>query len=130
MKKAETQTVLLIEPNKVARVEKMELSLEALQKAVGGTIEALYPFEEDPVGLVCNDEGKLLGLPLNRTLRGGDNNEIYDIIAGTFLIVGCNDDDFCGLTEEMVKKYYGMFFFPERFFKRDGKIESVKIMQL
>ena len=37
---------------------------------------ALYPWE-DPVALICNDEGRCLG-PLNRVL--GD----YEIIAGTF----------------------------------------------
>lgn len=39
-----------------------------MQEIVGGTIQVLYPFAE-PVALVCNDEGKLLGLPLNRALR-------------------------------------------------------------
>ena len=41
----------------------------------------------DPVGLVCNDEGKLIGLELNRGLRD-EHGEIYDIMAGTFLVVG------------------------------------------
>ena len=42
--------------------------LHALQAEVGGDIAALYPFD-DPVGLVLNDEGKLIGLDLNRSLR-------------------------------------------------------------
>lgn len=41
--------------------------LEALQKAVGGHIQAVYPYE-DPVAIVCNEEGKIMGMPLNRRL--------------------------------------------------------------
>ena len=33
------------------------------------------------------------GLPLNRALRD-DNGEIYDIVAGTFLVTGLTDDSF------------------------------------
>ena len=40
-----------------------------LQKAVGGDIEVTYPFE-DEVGIVLNEEGKLIGLPLNRAGAG------------------------------------------------------------
>ncbi len=40
---------------------------ETLQAAVGGDIQAVYPYE-DPVALICNEEGKLMGLPLNRAL--------------------------------------------------------------
>ena len=43
-------------------------SLKALQQAVGGSIGASYPFADDPVAVVYNDDGKLMGLPLNRAL--------------------------------------------------------------
>ena len=36
---------------------------------------------------MLNDEGKLIGLDLNRSLRD-EHGEIYDIVAGTFLVVG------------------------------------------
>ena len=45
---------------------------------------------------VWNDEGKLMGLPLNRAL--GD----YDIIAGTFFVCGYNEENFVGLTPEQL----------------------------
>ena len=41
-------------------------------------IEAIYPYE-DPVALVCNEEGKLEGLPLNRALRDEDG-DIYSFL--------------------------------------------------
>ena len=47
------------------RIE-IESGLDALQRAVGGYIEAVYPYE-DPVALIVNEEGKLNGLPLNRS---------------------------------------------------------------
>ena len=41
--------------------------LEDLQKAVGGDIEATYPFNE-PVALLMHEEGKLAGKDLNLSL--------------------------------------------------------------
>ena len=71
--------VLMVEPGKAPYETEIEGGLESLQKAVGGSIQAVYPYD-DPVALICNEEGKLMGLPLNRSLTD-DNGEIYDIIA-------------------------------------------------
>ena len=71
--------VVLVEPGQTARIAEIGSSLEEMQKTVGGYIQAVYPFEET-VCLVCNEEGKLQGLPLNRALRDEDNH-IYDIVA-------------------------------------------------
>ena len=54
--------VLLVAPMEPPRRVEIENSLESMQAVVGGLIQAVYPFDE-PVALVCNDEGKLLGLP-------------------------------------------------------------------
>ena len=82
----EKMTVLRIKPGEKPKCIEIESDLDALQRAVGGYIEAVYPYE-DPVVLIVNEEGKLNGLPLNRALRDEDN-DIYDIVAGNFLIVG------------------------------------------
>lgn len=75
--------VVLCEPGKQARTATIEASLERYQKIVGGYIEAYYPFEE-PVCIVCNEEGKINGLPLNRAVYADpDCGEMLDIIAGT-----------------------------------------------
>ena len=66
--KTKTIRVVLVEPGKRARAAEIGSSLKELQKTVGGYIQAIYPFEE-PVALICNEEGKLLGLTLNRALR-------------------------------------------------------------
>ena len=76
-------------------VKEIAPGLHALQAEVGGDIAASYPFD-DPVGLVLNDEGKLIGLDLNRSLRD-EHGEIYDIVAGTFLVVGLGPESFASL---------------------------------
>lgn len=76
--------ILLVEPGKTPILKEIDGSLKSMQEIVGGTIQALYPFEE-PVALICNDDGKLLGLPLNRGLRD-EEGRIYDIVAGTFFL--------------------------------------------
>ena len=88
----EKMTVLVVEPRKEPYVKEIDPGLHSLQAEVGGDIGATYPFS-DPVALVCNDEGKLIGLDLNRGLRD-ETGEIYDIMAGTFLVVGLDGEDF------------------------------------
>lgn len=70
--KEEKIKVVLCEPGKLARTATIEASLERYQKIVGGYIEAYYPFEE-PVCIVCNEEGKITGLPLNRAVYADPN---------------------------------------------------------
>ena len=91
--------VLLIEPHKPPYPLEIDGTLAAMKKTVGGTIQAVYPFS-DPVALVCNDEGKLLGLSLNRALYHPETDELYDIIAGTFFLCGApsDADSFASLT--------------------------------
>ena len=60
-------TVVLLEPGKLARVATIDSSLEGMQKVVGGLIEPFYPFDE-PVCIICNEEGKLNSMPLNRAI--------------------------------------------------------------
>ena len=105
--------VLLIEPGKPPRPAIIPQTLTSMQKAVGGLIQAVYPFN-DPVALICNEEAKLEGLPLNRALRD-ENGNIYDIIAGTFFLCGAPPDseDFTSLTDEQLAHYANRFRFIE-----------------
>lgn len=58
--------VLVVEPLKECYTKETN-GLEEMQALVGGYIQAVYPFE-DPVAVVCNEEGKNLGLSFNRPL--------------------------------------------------------------
>ena len=107
--------VVIVEPKKKPTVQNIDDGFEAMQKIVGGTIQAIYPFEE-PIALICNDEGKLLNLPLNRALRDSDGR-VYDIVAGTFFLCGAtaSSDRFDSLTEEQVQHLLKRFSASEQF---------------
>lgn len=66
---------------------------------------------------VYNEEGKLAEDSFsncNRVLH----NEIgipYDIVVGTFLIVGLTEDDFGDLSQELIQRYEKLFHNPEEF---------------
>lgn len=117
--------VLLVQPESYPKEVTIESGLESLQSAVGGSIEAVYPFE-DNVGLIVNEEGKLEGLPLNRALRD-DQGDIYDIIAGDFLVVGLTEDDFGSLTPEQLEKYEKHFHQPECFMRTGRSIMALPL---
>ena len=121
----EKMTVLVVEPRKEPYVKEIDPGLHSLQAEVGGDIGATYPFS-DPVALVCNDEGKLIGLDLNRGLRD-ENGEIYDIMAGTFLVVGLGEEDFASLSPELAQKYTEHFRQPEQFISLGGQIIAVPV---
>lgn len=65
---------------------------------------------------VYNDDGKLMGLPLNRALRD-ESGEAYDVVAGTFLVVGLGEEDFAALSPELTQKYEELFHQPETFMR-------------
>lgn len=104
-------TVLVVEPLKEPYLKTISGSLKSLQKEVGGLIDATYPFE-DPVAIVLNDRGELDGLMPNRGLYN-NNGELYDIIAGAFLVTGLTEEYFCSLNAEMAEKYMEKYKVPE-----------------
>lgn len=116
----EKLTVLVVEPEKKPYVKDIAPGVASLQKEVGGFIEAVYPFEE-PVAIVCDEEAKLKGSELNRALRD-DEGHIYDVVAGTFLVVGLGEEDFTSLHPDLIKKFSDFYQTPEMFIKMDGKV--------
>ena len=117
--------VVLCEPGKKARIATISNTLPSLQQIIGGYIEAVYPFD-DPVAIICNEEGKINGLELNRALRD-ESGRIFDILAGTFLVVGLGEEDFASLTPEYQEKYRKLFECPEVFLSANGNILSIRI---
>lgn len=118
-------TVLRCLPGKTAEVVKIPNTLKSLQSEVGGYIEAVYP-SSDPVALIVNEEGKILGLPLNRALYTEDG-QIYDIATGPMLVVGLTEDDFGSLRGDLLEKYTEKFRHPERFMQFGDQIMAFKI---
>ena len=116
-----TLSVLKIAPGQFPQQVEIDSDLKALQEAVGGFIGASYPFADDPVAIVYNDDGKLMGLPLNRALRDEDG-QMYDAVAGTFLVVGLGEEDFASMTPELAQKYEQLFHQPEAFLKLGNRL--------
>lgn len=123
--KAEEMTVLVVEPMKEPYVKTVHTGLEYLQSEVGGMIEVAYPFE-DNVGLIMNEEGKLEGLPLNRGLFDEDGH-LYDIVAGTFMVVGLTEDDFGSLTPDQIAKYTEVYKQPQTFIRLGNEIKAIPV---
>lgn len=117
--------VLLVKPGMYPQAVQIGSELKDLQKAVGGDIEAVYPFNEE-VALVVNDEGKINGSELNRALRD-DNGQIYDIIAGDFLVVGLGEEDFASLSPELMKQFEKEFHQPEMFVRMGRSVMALPL---
>lgn len=121
----DTMTVLVVEPLKEPYLKEISSGLSAMQEEVNGLIAAAYPFD-DPVALICNDEGKLNGMELNRALRD-DRGQLYDIVAGPFLVAGLSEDDFTSLSPEMAQKYMEHFKTPEMFAMVNGELTAIPV---
>ena len=118
--------VLKIEPGKVPERIDVDNELASLQSIVGGYIEVLYPDARRPVGLICNEEGKNCNLELNRALY--KNGKPYDIIVGTFLVVGLSEEDFTDLREEDAAYFEKRFHSPEKFGRFAGRLIISKVV--
>ena len=106
-------TVLMVEPGQHPKVTTLKDNLDSLQKAVsiGADYQGLIEFVSLGNGdcIMCNEEGKLIGLEGNRRL--GD-----DIIVGVFYIMSENDEgELVSLNERKIKHYTNVFWEPEVF---------------
>lgn len=104
--------VLIVEPGEYPREAEIEDTLEAEQGIVGGLIECAYPWDNIDHGraiLVCNDEGLMNGMPLNRAI-----NESM-VIAGTFFVCGENGENFASLTPNQMEQYKKLLHDPQVF---------------
>ncbi len=124
-KSKDTMDVLLVKPGQYPEKVSIGTELEDLQRAVEGDIEVVYPYREK-VGIICNEEGKIMGLPLNRDVMNDDGNRV-DIIAGNFLVVGLTEDNFGSLTEEQMKHFETKFHQPETFVRMGRDILTIPI---
>ena len=102
---------LMVEPMTSPKLVTLQNDLDSLQKAVSigapeqGLIEFVYL--EDNVSILCNEEGKLIGLEPNRRLG-------KDILCGVFYIVAEDEEgNLVSLSPEQVSKYSAMFWHPD-----------------
>lgn len=84
-------------PGAQPEIIEVDNTLAALQQEVGGYIETVSI--ADDVVIICNEEGRLCGLPYNCRLVGVD-------FVGTILVVGRNKDEFCDVPEADFLMYH------------------------
>ena len=102
---------LMVKPNERPCAVELCNDLNSLQKAVSigadnqGLIEFVYL--EDNISILCNEEGKLIGLEANRRLG-------KDILCGVFYVVAEDEEgNLISLTAEQERKYSNMFWDPD-----------------
>lgn len=95
--------VMVVEPMKEPEIREIGKELKDLQAVVGGWIECYSPFNRSDISIVCNEEGKLLGLPQNRMVI--QDHSPVDILCGTFFICSLDQEEegFSSLTDEQVQ---------------------------
>lgn len=120
--------VLLVRPNKKAKMVEINDDLASMQELVGGPIQEYMPFEDD-VAIICNEEGKLRGGQLNRAIFN-EEGTLMDIIVGDFFVCAAplESDSFKSLEGDLKRKYESKFKNPEEFLLNpNGKICINKI---
>ena len=102
--------VIIVKPFTNPYVANIKGDLESMQKIVGGYIEAVYPFDDEEIALVCNEEGKINGLMPNRFLLDR-NNGICDFICGDFFLCSApaDSENFEGMPENLIDQYVTKF---------------------
>ena len=119
--------VILLQTGMEAKVIEIENDLDTMQTIVDGYIEEYMPFEDD-VALVCNEEGKVRELELNRAIRD-EHGAILDIIAGDCFLcyAPIESEEFLSMPEDLKEKYLEKFREPEEFFRTPSGIKAVAL---
>ena len=104
---------IIIKPGKFARIAEIEPTYSVLRTLVGGNIEMTYPFEDEYLVVISNEEAKLLHLPPNRAARRTDGS-IADIYCGTMVVVAlAPEGEYRDLTNKEAKTVLQMWGSPE-----------------
>ena len=118
--------VIVCRPGEKPTIEEIGDDLDSMQEIVGGLIEEYMPFtgddpREDNIAIVCNEEGKMNRMPLNRAITDEDG-QMLDIIAGPFFIcyATVESETFHDLPGDLEEKFMNKFEWPEYFVDTPG----------
>lgn len=111
--------VLICEPFKPPRAADIENTLEGMQTIVDGYIEVVHPWNE-PIVVVCNEEGLLKKLSFNRCLNGHP-------IFGTFFLCSTAHEDFTDLPNEAMLRFASELYWPQRLVNIDGCLTVIQM---
>ena len=103
-------TVLKVEPGKAPEQITIPNTLRAMQELVSGHIEIV---DYQGACLVCDEEGKMLGLEPNRRVG-------QDVIAGIFFLANSDlEGNLCSLSPEDLIHFQQQFAQPETLTQKD-----------
>lgn len=124
MAKEKEITAIFIKPKCLPEKITIENKLSTYQKLVNGYIECFDLPNE--ITIICNLEGKINGLDLNRSIKDEEGKTI-DIIAGNMVIVGIDyeEGEFISLAEKQIENITEQFFHPEIFFKFNDELHII-----
>ena len=117
--------VLFIPCGKKPEIREIDGSLKSMQELVGGLIEDVS-WDDEKIALICNDEGLLLGLPPNRSIRWEETGGCA-IIHGDFFLCGVDGENYTSLSPELIGFYERRFHYPE-IFMSDGEGRVFSLM--
>lgn len=100
--------VLVIAPHEHPVVKELP-NLEAVQKCVGGPIQAIHLWDDTQAALICDEEGLFHDSDWNRYICEGL------AIKGTFIICGLGEEDLDDLPVELIERFTNEFYEPEVF---------------
>lgn len=104
--------VLVCEPGKIPYVKTIKNDWQDMSQIVGGFIEFVRVYPGAPVSIVCNDEGMIRGMPLNRQIflmYPSGKPKYYVSIYGPFFLVGTDGPDTISLTREEIEQFSDAF---------------------
>lgn len=100
---------MVVQPGKLAEVK--FIGIDDLTELLGEDIEAVNPFD-DEIAVMVNAQGKILGLPLNRSWVD-DDGTIIDIFAGPMVIIDEEKGDLSDDQVQFLLRYFGDIETPE-----------------
>lgn len=97
--------ILVVEPRKTPCLREVEES--DFHSILGGDYSVTHPFGPE-VAVLCREDSRESGLEWNRALYNG-RGQVYDVIAGTFLVAGMDGDKITSLPDDLANKYNRRF---------------------
>ena len=100
-----TIQVLVVEPRKAPCLREVEES--DFHSILGGDYSVTHPLGPE-AAVLCREDGRESGLEWNRALYNG-RGQVYDVIAGTFLVAGMDGNKIASLPDDLANKYNRRF---------------------
>ena len=116
--------LVAVEPGKpscILNVDPSIKSIDDLERAVGGALEAFHPLCEACNVVFIRDKHYDIPMKYRFEKDGG----IYDIVPGPFIIVGGTETEFRSLSNAEARHFMHRYFFHDCFIRNNGKYFTI-----